>query len=273
MISLSDHLIKVSNDEEFRPRSVLECGQIFRYEESCGVFSVFSSDKAAVIAPTDGGYEIRTDAPSFFYSFFDFETDYEAARKKLSAFPELKEGLERGKGLRLLRQPHFETLIGFIVSANNNIPRIKGILRRLAAALGEDKGWYHAFPTPQEMAEKGETFYKELGAGYRAKYLAETARLVANGFDLDALEKLSTPDLLKSLLSLPGVGPKVADCVALFSYARWDVFPVDTWIKKVYEDVFRKTAPPAAMRRDFLALFGSLSGLAQQYLFFGKREE
>ena len=273
MISLSDHLIKVSIDEEFRPRSVLECGQIFRYEESGETFKVFSADKAAVIAPADGGYEIRTDDPIFFYSFFDFEKDYESLRKELSAFPALRNGLEKGKGLRLLRQPHFETLIGFIVSANNNIPRIKGIMRRLAASLGENKGWYSAFPTPREMAAMDESFYKLLGAGYRAKYLAETARLVADGFDLDALEKLSTPDLLKALRSLPGVGPKVADCVALFSYARWDVFPVDTWIKKVYEDVFRKTALPTAMRRDFLDLFGSLSGLAQQYLFFGKREE
>ena len=164
-------------------------------------------------------------------------------------------------------------VISFIISANNHIPRIKGIIERLCAGLGRDMGGYYAFPTAEAMADKGEDYYFALGAGYRAPYLASTATAIAEGsFDIDAVRSMPTKEAAKYLCSLLGVGPKVADCILLFGYHRTDVFPVDTWIKKVYRDTLGGAATNKQMREKLIALYGNLSGYAQQYLFFGKRD-
>ena len=174
--------------------------------------------------------------------------------------------------LRILKQDLFEMIISFIVSANNNIPRIKGIIDRMCIACGEKMGTYCAFPTAKALAEKDEIFFKEIGLGYRAPYILKTARLIANNnFDLIKLVSFDTESAKKMLLILPGVGPKVADCILLFGLNRYDVFPVDTWIEKVYKEIFNKDNTPQNMRKDLIKEFGKYSGIAQQYLFYAKR--
>ena len=122
------------------------------------------------------------------------------------------------------------------------------------------------------MAAKNADYYAALGAGYRAPYLSETARAVADGFDLEKPRYMSGDEANRYLCTLKGVGPKVADCILLFAYHKSDVFPVDTWIKKVYRDMTGKDGSGKEIRKYLVSLYGNLSGYAQQYLFFGKRE-
>ena len=138
--------------------------------------------------------------------------------------------------------------------------------------IGEEKGGYNAFPTALQIASASEEFMAALGAGYRTSYLKETARELTK-VDLKEKAKLSTNELKKWLISLKGVGPKVASCILLFGFNRWDNFPVDTWIEKVYHEYFfsgHKTRPQ--IEAFFLEKFGAMSGIVQQYLFFPSRE-
>lgn len=180
--------------------------------------------------------------------------------------------IDFGQGIRILQQDPFETLISFIISANNHIPRIKSIIERLSTALGDRCDGFNAFPTAKALSGKDADYYFKAGLGYRAPYIVETARAVKDGFDLDGLQTLSTDKARKELMTLKGVGPKVADCILLFGFGREDVFPVDTWIKKVYNSYFGHEDNPAKIRKALTDKFGDLSGYAQQYLFFYKRE-
>jgi N-glycosylase/DNA lyase len=173
----------------------------------------------------------------------------------------MEDAVNAAYGLRLLKQEPFETLISFIISANNNIPRIRGTLEKLCRPH---------FPNAEEMARLPVDFYKGIGCGYRAEYLVKTAQ-AAREFDFEALRALETGALLERLQKFHGVGPKVADCIALFAYGRHDVFPVDTWVKKIYRDIFKKDGTPKRIREDLINLYGESAGLAQQYLFYNKR--
>lgn len=258
----------------FNIRQILECGQIFRYfEQPDGSFRVFSKDKSACVRQNSDYAEIITDDPDYFAEFFDLSRDYNEIKENLRDKPFMKEAIEYGGGIRILNQDKWEMLISFIISANNHIPRIKGIINRLCENLGENKGDYYAFPTAERMAEKDAEFYAGIGAGYRAPYLAATARAIANGFDLDEISELNANAGNKRLCALMGVGPKVADCILLFGYHKQDVFPVDTWIKKVYKDVVGDgEVNNNVIRRKLIEIYGDYSGYAQQYLFFNKRE-
>lgn len=266
--------IIIKDTDCFNIRHILECGQIFRYEkQEDGAYRVYSKDKTALIRQDENEAVIYTDSPQYFEKFFDLDRNYLEIKTKLMDKPFMKEAIEYGGGIRILNQDKWEMLISFIISANNHIPRIKGIIQRLCENLGEDMGDHYAFPTPEKMAQKDETFYAGIGAGYRAKYLAKTARDVADGFDLEGIAQLDGEAAGKRLCSLLGVGGKVADCILLFGYHKQDVFPVDTWIRKVYADIVGDgEMNNKAMRRKLIEIYGEYSGYAQQYLFFNKRD-
>ncbi len=262
--------------EYFSPRDTLTCGQIFRYENQGGVWRVYSGRETALL--TVQGDAVRVDCTSeiYFRNFFDLNRNYAGLNHAAAVNPFMLEAVALGKGIRLLKQPSFETLISFIISQNNNIPRIKGIIERLCAALGErqEAGGqsYFAFPTAEAIADSGAEFLPGIGAGYRAPYILETARRVAGGEDTDALASLGTDELKERLLSLKGVGNKVCDCVLLFGYGRLEAFPVDTWIEKVYYQHF--SAQPRTREQIseyFVNLFGDTAGYAQQLMFHFKR--
>lgn len=166
-------------------------------------------------------------------------------------------------------------IYSFIISQNNRIPRIKAIISRLCAALGEEREFmgekYYAFPSSSAMAGKSADFYREIGAGYRDVFLSETAkRICVEG--IEDLKKLGGPELKNKLLTYKGIGPKVADCIALFGFSKTGSFPVDTWIEKVYKEDFKgKETDRKKICSYFENLFGDYSGFMQQYLFYGKR--
>lgn len=262
--------IEISGKDDFNPQHILECGQIFSFKKNGGNYQVFSADKKAEIFETENGYIIKTKNPDYFENFFDLKTDYGEIKKKLKKYDILTKPIEYGHGIRIVKQDLFETVISFIVSANNNIKRIQMILDRMRQKLGQNMGDYYAFPTREALLSVNEEFFTNIGAGYRAKYLYETVRLIDEK-TLKEWDLLSTPDLRKKLIGLSGVGPKVADCILLFGYGRGDVFPVDTWMAQMYNKFYEHQENREAIRYNLTKQFGQLSGFAQQYLFFFMR--
>lgn len=261
----------------FNPKDVLECGQIFRFENFKDGYKVFTRDKACYVYSDGVKTIIECEDPDYFYNFFDLGREYASIIEKIKEFnvPVLTRCTEVCKGLRLLNQDPEEMIFSFIVSQNNNIPRIKGIISRICENLGERREFmgevYHTFPTAAVLAKKPPEFYKSLGAGYRDVFLSETAkRITAEG--IDRLKELEGADLKKELLTYKGIGPKVADCVSLFGFSKAASFPVDTWIEKIYhEDFGGDLKDRNKINSYFCSLFGEYSGYVQQYLFYGKR--
>ena len=216
---------------------------------------------------------MKTKDREYFHKYFDLDTDYDGIKRALRKYEGLSDAVEFGSGIRILKQDPFETIISFIVSANNNIPRIKSILERICVALGEKKDGYYAFPTAERMADAGAELFKSLGAGYRAEYLAETSRKLV-GFDYEIIEKSNTDEARKILTSFKGVGNKVADCILLFAFGKTDLFPMDTWTKKIYRILgFPEENNPKTMAARLVNRFGALAGYAQQYLYYYYREK
>ena len=263
----------------FDAAATLECGQTFRFFEKDGKTTVLSSDRACCLKNTDGGVLLRTKDEDFdyFFRYFDMQRDYspiyEFACKEGGA---VRAAARAGKGIRILNQNTEETFFTFLLSQNNNIPRIRGLVERLCSALGSrfvfEGCEYFSFPSAEKMAEKNAAFYSSLGFGYRAAYVADCACRIADT-DLSAFRALSTPQLREKLCTFSGVGPKVADCILLFGFHRTDVFPVDTWIEKTYRSEFGgKETDRKKIAEYFIRRFGEFGGYVQQYLFYAKRE-
>ena len=271
----------ICNSEYFNILDTLECGQTFRFAPKDAGFIVTSRDKCAYLYHQEDNViiECQEEDKEYFYNYFDLSRDY--AKICQSAIneniPVLSSAVQTGKGIRILNQDKEEMLFSFIISQNNNIPRIKGIIERLCLSLGERKEFlgkeYFAFPTAIKMAEKDLAFYERIGLGYRAKYIKSLADSIKNGLiNVNDFDNLSTKDLKKQLTSIFGVGPKVADCVALFGFHRSDSFPVDTWIEKVYIEDLKGNIKDRAKIADYLVnRFKENSGYYQQYLFYHKR--
>ena len=263
---IEGNIIKIKGKRDFNPRHILDCGQIFAYDGNV----VYSGKERAEIFENKEGFDIFCSNPEYFENFFDLKTDYGKIKKELSKKVILVDPVRFGYGIRILKNDLFETLISFIISANNNIKRIKMILTRLRENLGEKIGDYHAFPSYEKLLCVKEDFFKEIGCGYRASYLFKVLRQITPE-KLESLRDLNSRELKQKLVELAGVGPKVADCIMLFGYGRKDVFPVDTWIHKMYNTYYKKEDNRIKIRENLVKEFGSLSGYAQQYLFFYQR--
>lgn len=275
------NLVKIEfSAEYFNVKDTLECGQIFRFIPYKDGFKVYSKDKCAYCYNTQKNAVIECDRQDeeYFYNFFDLDRDYSEIyeQAKAQGVDILKKAAEYGKGIRILNQDREETLFSFIVSQNNNIPRIKGIIEKLCLYLGDKKEFmceeYFSFPKAQKMSERSQEFYKSIGLGYRAEYVRRLAENINNGFNLEDLDKLNTEDLKKALLKIHGVGEKVADCVTLFGFKRSDSFPVDTWIEKVYREDFNGALTDRRKITEYFnERFKEYAGYFQQYLFHHKR--
>ena len=249
----------------------LDCGQVFRFKNIEGGYRVLAGDHVAYIFDEGDRYRFECDNAEFFEHYFDFDTDYQALQAECEDGGMVSNAIAYGKGIHILRQDPVETIFSFIISQNNHIPRIKGIIERICEALGENMGDHFAFPTVEALASAGEEFFAKVGAGYRAAYLDRVAKTLEKE-DVSCWNSLSTDELRAKLLSLHGVGRKVADCVLLFGFNRFDVFPVDTWIKKVFEEEFPHV-PADKMATLLIQKYGKYAGFVQQWLFFFKRNE
>ncbi|MBE5749140.1 MAG: hypothetical protein E7344_05910 [Clostridiales bacterium] len=270
---LADKIV-LTNVKNFKAKDILECGQIFRFiKNQDGHYTVFSLDKKADIFEYDDRVEIITKSTDYFADFFDLQKDYSVYHKKYGHYDFFDKAYIHGEGIRILNQNLAEMIFSFIISANNNIKRIQLIIDRICNAIGDDMGGYHAFPTIDQMAGVDEQFFKDMGAGYRAGYLVSTAKALQNGFDLESLKNMDRANARKALLSLKGVGPKVADCILLFGLKKTNSFPIDTWTEKVYHVYFESGLKNReAIANFFVNLFGDDAGYVQQYLFYYQRE-
>ena len=265
--------ILIYDTSEFCPKHILECGQVFRYLNSGSGYKIFSKNLFCSLIYVDGYATIETVDTDYFVKYFDLNRDYGEIKRRLLGFPCMQEAIGYGYGVRILNQDPTEMIISFIISANNNIPRIQGIIERMCRTSGEPIGGEgFAFPTLDDLRKRDREYFASIGAGYRADYLVKSVDALANGFACD-IGSLDTARARKKLMELTGVGRKVADCILLFGYHREDVFPVDTWIEKVYARLFGESnAAPARKAYELAEYFGDLSGYAQQYLFYHARE-
>ena len=286
---MKEKIYVIKNQDSFELEDIFECGQCFRWnkEEDSSYTGVI---KNGVINVKMLGNEIifkgicDKEIKDIVEDYFDLTRDYSKIKKQLSEIDTyMKTSVEYGKGIRILNQDLWETIISFIISANNNIPRIKGIIERLSAKYGKEIEWngkrYYTFPTPEELKDVSVEDYRKLGLGFRDIRLYETTKMILeNKVDLQKLrENPDTKEVREQLLTLSGVGPKVADCILLFSdLKRFEVFPIDVWVRRVMNDLYIKEEDETKVSKVKIEKianekFGSLAGLAQQYLFYWRR--
>ena len=259
--------IKVKK-EQLNIKATIECGQVFRYEKlGADKYRVISLDKSCLLYEDKGCAVIETEHPDYFVRYFDIGTNYETIRKKLLTFNELVDAVNFGQGLRILRQDLYETVISFIVSANNNIARIKKIIERLCQKYGENKGDYYAFPTLEQLKTATVDELTAIGLGYRAKYIYDSVRRY------ESVEKELRDNVQNAkqiLLKLQGVGEKVANCITLFGLYQTDSYPVDTWIFRSCRNEVLNTKKK--VYDYYTTRYGKESGYAQQYIFYYTRQ-
>ena len=259
----------------FDPKITFLSGQCFRWELAGGIWKGIAQDKYAEIS---GGYpdiHIKCDSEdlAFWREYFDSGYDYEKASLALEKDEKISVAVKNNKGLILLRQPFFETLISFIISANNNIPRIRKIIGNISTKYGKKLEGGHAFPEPEALAELGCIDLMEQNCGYRSDYIIQTSRMFAGGYDYEPLKHMPLDDARAELCRFMGVGKKVADCVLIYSLGRKDAYPVDTWIRKASWEYFGREMTDEEIRKNAEARFGDNAALAQQYMFVAGREK
>ncbi len=271
-IEYDDH-IEVLDTKNFNIKQTLECGQVFRFKVQDFGYTVYSLNHKADIYCQNNTIKIFTKDKKYFINYFDFCTNYDKIKSSLSVYHYLKPAIEFGSGIRILRSNPLEMVIEFIISQNNNIPRIKTIIEKICEAYGEKIEDFYAFPTLEKLKSIPLEFFKSIKCGYRDKYLFETIAMLNSEVFLDDLYDMSTEDARKELMKLKGVGRKVADCILLFGYHKTDVFPTDTWIVQAYNKINKNCSNDAIkISNYFTKIFGELSGYAQQYLFYQMRE-
>lgn len=272
IFSVQNNKIIIKDLSQFNIVQILECGQIFRFKIKDDCALVFSLDKFAKIKTYNNRVEIKTDDVEYFVNFFDLKTDYNQIKSMLKKDMFLSSAVDYGYGIRILKNNFFEMLVSFIISANNNISRIKKSIQFLCEKFGDNKGKYFAFPTLQKLKKATVQDYKNAGLGYRAEQLHFTIQNLTQN-QIDNICNLSTEEQYKFLVSLKGVGEKVANCVMLFGLGVINSFPVDTWINKVYNKLTNTISTDRKKITKELSLrYGNLSGYAQQYFFYYFRE-
>ena len=254
---------------------ILDCGQAFRFTRtSAGTYEGVVCGRAVRLLQGPDSFSIINCTENEYHTiwrrYFALDADYPGIREELSRKGDdvLRRAMAKGEGIRILRQEPWETLCTFILSQNNNIPRIRGLIAALSArwgspiALGEKT--FYTFPGPEAFLSAGPDEIFALKTGFRAKYLYDAAeKITAGDVSFDRIHRAGFDDAMAELCRIRGVGPKVAACVLLFAFDKTEAFPVDVWIKKAFSAYYPKGFDP----RDF----GRYAGIAQQYLFYYMR--
>ena len=264
---------------EFHPEHIFDSGQCFRWaKEEDDSYTGIASGRIVnlifnkTLSPTSGTIILDhacEEDRGFWHGYFDLDTDYKKIQEELAQRdPVVAEAIQYGMGLRILKQEPWETLVSFILSANNNIPRIKKCVESLALNFGTKAGvyrgkTYYNLPSSQVLANVTVADLDICKLGYRAKYLINTAQ---------EIDRRGIDDLEGCIHGLSGVGPKVANCILLFSLAKFHRFPIDVWVKKVMHELYGFDEKDTKAMTDFAdQTFGPYAGIAQQYLFYYMR--
>ena len=270
MILNDTRTVRLASAEELDIVKTFECGQCFRWNaDEEGVYTGVAFGYPARIWQENGGVFIRSAAPdSLWQGYFDLGRDYDEAASCFCTGGWLEQAVCFGRGIRILRQEPWEALCSFIISQCNNIPRIKGIVERLCAFFGEPLRFegeeFFSFPSAERIAGLSLDDLQPLRCGYRAEYILSAANDVASGrIDLEELASTDWVSAKNALLSMKGIGEKVANCAVLFGLRHMEAFPIDVWIRRALKEHFPPGFEPASL--------GPCAGLAQQYIFYYER--
>lgn len=269
--------IKLINPADFELKHIFDCGQCFRFNETKpNVYTGVAFGKALKIEQKNNEVILYNtsmkDFEDIWLNFFDLNCDYAQIKSNLDKDKYMHDAIEYGYGIRILRQDLWETIVSFIISASNNIPRIKGIIERLCENFGEKIEYmgniYYSFPTIERISNLSLDDLSVIRAGFRDKYILSAAKYFSQK-NPQYLNSLTTSDAKKELMSITGIGNKVSDCILLFGMHRTDSFPVDVWIKRIMEYCyFDKEVSINEISELANSKFSTLGGFAQQYLFY-----
>jgi len=265
-------------EKDFIPEHTFECGQCFRWNKTDnGNYIGIVSDSVLEVIKEHDKYFVyfENKEEDFIKEYFDLNRDYNMLINEiLSMDDKLRDAVKYGFGIRILRQDIWECIISFIISINNNIPRIKKIIENISRYYGKEiyyKGRvFYSFPKPEVLAKASEKELRMLNCGFRVPYIINAAKMIESGdVDIYGLKNKSNEEVRKELMKLPGVGEKVSSCIMLYSLGRFDIFPVDVWIKRIMENIYLKRyESPREIEKFALARFKDKAGIVQQYLYF-----
>ena len=270
-------MITLTKPDSFNIQEILECGQVFRFtdrspeDRSILIYDIAAGNRFTTVEQ-DSEVRFNTsrdEFDGFWHSYFDLDRNYSYIKKTLASNDlVLRDAVEFAPGIRLLQQDSWEALISFIISQNNSIGNIKKIIERLCTRFGTDMGGFFAFPTAEQLIGATESELQECRMGYRAGYIIDACSQMLSG-SVDLSSGRPTDFLRTELLKIKGIGAKVADCVLLFGYRRYEYFPVDVWVKRVMEHFYfgGQTMSVSEILRLASGSFGEYAGFAQQYLF------
>lgn len=256
---------EISCPSVFDLNLTLDCGQAFRWTESEGKWHGVAYGKPLTVYQENGKIIFdcnEDDYNTLWRKYFDLDTDYE---KIVSCYDDeyLTQAVKQYCGIRILHQEPWEALCSFIISANNNIPRIKGIIDRLCENFGEEKDGSKLFPSANTLSNLTVEDLAPLRSGFRAKYIIDAAQKVANGIvDLKKIEENPIEFGREELQKINGVGAKVAECTLLYGFHKLDAFPIDVWVKRIMAELYPNGLPKCTKGTE---------GIAQQYLFHWRR--
>ncbi len=278
------------NPDSFNLVHIFECGQCFRWNvEEDGSYTGVIKDGVINVKQIGKDFafigNVTGNLEDIVKDYFDLNTDYTKIKDTLSKIDVyLKESIEFGEGIRILNQDLWECIISFIISANNNIPRIKKIIDKISKTYGKKVVFreeeYYLFPSIEELSKASVENLRGMGLGFRDKRVYNTTKMIKEDKTLltNLQNEKSLEKVEEELLKLDGVGEKVANCIMLFSLKRFDVFPIDVWVRRVMNDLYiHNEDEEKVSKKEIQKLaeekFLGIPGLAQQYLFYWKREQ
>lgn len=282
-ISEINNNLVLTNIKDFNIDNIFDCGQCFRWnKQNDGAYIGVANSRALKISQENDTVTLYDtsieDFNNIWFKYFDFKTNYQEIKQILSNDLVLKSAVEFGNGIRILNQELWECVVSFIISASNNIPRIKKIINTLCELYGDRINYmgetYYSFPTPEKIYSLGISGIAPIKAGFRDKYIISAAEFFINDFNEAYFESLDYNSAKKELMKISGIGNKVADCILLFALSKRNSFPVDVWIKRVIEHFYFEEEQTIEIIQKFSQeKFGELGGYAQQYLFYYAREQ
>ena len=258
---------------DFNLKATITSGQVFGFTEANDWFSGQISGKSVELKQTNGSLELRSrfNLVNEVRNYFDLDRDLSPIYQILKSDAALEKTFPVFRGLRLIKQDSWEALACFILSSNNNVKRIQGIWRNLSLRLSSDGV---SFPKPHEIARAHERILRELGLGYRAPYLLRSAQFVStNPESLRFIREATYEEAKEKLLSFPGIGEKVADCVLLYGFQKLEAFPVDIWILRAIRKLYfrGRSVPERTVLRFGQKRWKEYAGYIQQYVFHSAR--
>ncbi len=273
-IRIKDNNFYIEKNPYFVPQLFFDCGQCFRFSKKENAFTGVAFDNVIELFEEENGYVIKTSdklSINKLEEFFDLKRDYERIENLLKTDEAMRNAMDFGRGIRILKQDFFETLLTFIYSQRSNIPKIAKCVEETARLFGNkityNGNTYYTFPTPEQMKGITQKDLESVKCGYRSPYIINAVEKINSGeIDIEELKVLPYEKVKEKLLTIKGVGEKVADCICLFSFGFFEAFPTDTWIKKAMDQLYNVSDKDIKEKSE--DMFGEYCGIAQQYLFY-----